>query len=703
MALENRSIVMTGLEDLPGAPRLVRAEVRDGMGTITEIDVEFVAGSQEIALSEVLERVVSLGVETEAGGMVRFTGHCTEIAFQGQLNRQGFYFMRLSAWPWYLTQTTDCRIFEGLTTPQILTAIARDFGFDAALEFALSSSETPAARPYCVQYRESAFAFLYRLMAEDGLNFYLRHEPDRAVMVVVNSPSKLPDLPGDPTLRFRYKDRLSHADTDVVYEWRAMQSARSARVALGEFDYWRARSNIGTRETVPSSGLAPAFERYDYPGRYLFDGDDQSRGDDGERRAAVRAEAIESEIRRAQGTGNARRLLPGHRFRLAGHERAAANAQHTVLRSIHQLQIDTDHGEGELDDTLLVRRAALPPLPLQRAEDAKRTGAFERYRVSFEVQPGDAPVRLAQDCPRPSVPGLQTATVISETKGKEVDTDELGRIKVRFHWSRERGASDSAVKQHSCRVRTALPWTGSDYGMFFVPRVGQEVVVQFEEGDPDRPMVVGMLYNGARPLPRDTAELETQTGLRTRSTEGGTSRKYNQLLFDDAIGAERIDLRAQKDFDQTVLNDLTIDVGTEAEADGGNLTTTVERDIATVSKTGDRSTEIRDGNDSLEVAKDRSVAVEGKSSHAATGDLSVSTEADASHSAAGKMTLTARGDASYSTEAKMTITAAGEMILSAPTITISGDTEVKIAAGGTTVTIDAGGIELQGGQIKHNP
>jgi len=695
MTEETTAIQMKGLEGVDGTAALIRAEVRDGMGRITEIDVEFVSNAVNLKFADVLGLTISIGVETEDGGMTWFTGRCTGIAFQGQLRFMAFYYMRLVAWPWYLTQTTDCRIFQEKTTKEIIEDVVEDQGFTSDLEFDLLEPGKLLARPYCVQYRETAYDFLYRLMVEDGLTFFIRHGDGEDKLVIVDSPVSLPPEEGAESVRFRYKRMLTYSDTDVVYEWNPMRVARSAKVTIDDYDYEKARASIGASKQVPGAAAdGPSLEIYDYPGRYFRSweaGDSSgSRAHNADHLVSAWAESIESELERATAVGNARRIVAGHRFVLTEHERQSTNDKYTVLRAVHQLQIDSDYGEEELADSLLTRYATLPPLPLQGETQQTVTGDFERYRVTFEVQPGETPVRLAHDCARPVIPGLQTAVVVGEGE-REVHTDAYGRIKIQFHWDRLGNADEKS----SWWVRTALPWTGGDCGMIFVRRVGQEVVVQFEEGDPDRPVVAGMLYNSRNGPPIEADLLHHQIGLRSRSTSEGGTGDYNELIFDDKTDNELVRFRAQKDYSQTVLNDATVDVGSSAETDGGNLSITVQNNIDTVSKAGNRSTDVQDGTDSLTVAKDRTVKVSGTSSHTAVEDLTVSTSANSSHTASGTLTQSASGDSSYSSAADMTI--------SATNITITADSEVKIEAGGTSITINSDGVTLKGGTIKHNP
>jgi type VI secretion system secreted protein VgrG len=449
---------------------------------------------------------------------------------------------------WELGQGRNCRIFQDMSAPEIVAKVLDEH----RVAYQASFSETHAKRSFCVQYRESDLDFVSRLLEEEGIFYFFRHEQGAHTMILGDVGQALLPLDDDARVPFRPPARMS-AGAEHVEAFAVRREVRTRSVELKDFDYLRPALDL--TQAASSDGSADPLLVYDYPGRY---GDAPT----GKHRTRVRLEALRRGADTARGSGNVRRFSAGRTFELAEHPVHAFDGEYVILSVRHQ---GWQH-----------------ELATGAATEAQR----RTYRNEFVCVPRTVPIRPERVTPRPVIAGPQTAVVVGPP-GEEIHTDEHGRVKLRFHWDRE-GRDDKS----SCWIRVAQAWAGPGWGALYLPRVGHEVVVEFLEGDPDLPVVTGSVYNGQNPPPLPLPGEKTRSTLRSSTSPGGMGE--NELRFEDASGSEEIYLHAQRDLSIVVEND-------KSQRIGGNETLTVS---------GNRSREVG-GNHALTVGKDDSTTVGG--------------------------------------------------------------------------------------------
>jgi type VI secretion system secreted protein VgrG len=480
---------------------------------------------------------------------------------------------------WTLRHTRRSRIFQEMSVPDIVHKVLGD----AQVEHTLSLQGSYAPREYCVQYRESDLDFISRLLEEEGIFYFFQHSEDSHKMILNDASVICAAMAGEARLVYREPSKMV-AGSEAVQEFAARLEIQPGAVALRDFNFVRPALDLTT--TSASDDGEHALEIYDYPARY-------EEPDIGNALAKVRLEELRARVEMATGASNCRRLIAGYTFELADHPVSEFNRSYLLL-SVRYV--------GRQPEALTFEQAL---------SDTK-----EAYRNEFICMPAQVPYRPPRITPRPAIAGAQTAMVVGPP-GEEIHTDEHGRIKVQFHWDREGKHNDRS----SCWIRVSQAWAGQSWGALYIPRIGHEVVVEFLEGDPDRPIVTGSVYNGQNPPPIWLPDDKTQSTLRSNSSPGGNGS--NELRFEDAAGREQIYLHAQKDFNIIVENDKTQEVrGNETLLVKKDRTKTIEGNQSLEVKKNDDS--VIGGNQSLEVIKDRSTTVTGNHTESVVGDQSIS-------------------------------------------------------------------------------
>ncbi|HEY8376691.1 MAG TPA: type VI secretion system tip protein TssI/VgrG, partial [Nannocystis sp.] len=382
-------------------------------------------------------------------------GHVCHAEFLGELRQHHLYAVTLVPRVWRLTRRQDSRIFQRKNTPTIVGEVLEKAGISRdGFRFDLFGSYAP--RDYCVQYRETDWNFISRLLEEDGIYYYFEHQSDRHVLVMSDKPSA-PRIPGSSELWWAAPHGFVR-DREHVTRFTVAEGIRTGKVALRDHNLHRPDEPMDASETA---ALATDLEVYDFPGEYQQNAGRTS--DQGPGLAKIRLEAIQADRRHGRGESDCPRLTPGYAFTLAGHQRGDLDGEYKLLRVEHR---------GEQSQALE-----------QDADDAFK---YENAFVCIEAK---MPYRPPRVTPRPFVHGIQTATVVGPAN-EEIYCDEHGRVKVQFHWDR----SDQFSEDSSCWVRVSQLWAGNLWGAMFIPRIGHEVLVDFIEGDPDRPIIVGRIY-----------------------------------------------------------------------------------------------------------------------------------------------------------------------------------------------------------------
>jgi type VI secretion system secreted protein VgrG len=513
--------------------RVVRFHGQEGISSLFGFRLEL--AGPEIDVGALVDKPAALRIEgIDAPRFIH--GVLSEFEYVGESRSLQLYEAELVPWIWRLQHRQDCRIFQDKPTPKILEEVLTGAGLAKDwLRFDLVAEYAP--RNYCVQYHETDLAFLMRLMEEDGIFYFFEHEGDKHVLVMADHPGAHKPIPGSPAVWFSPPGG-DVADREHVREFRFGQRVKPGKASLRDFNIHKPDLPMEVNE---AGKLNVDLEVYHYPGEYQ----DPSLGtpDKGLSIAKTRLEAHQAFRRSGGGTSDCPRLTAGHTFELMGHPRSDLETTYRVTHVTH---------------------AGSQPQVL----DQDAAGEFS-YSNEFGVTEKSQPFRAAQRTPKPQMRGLQTATVVGPP-GEEVHPDEHGRVKIQFHWDRAEPFNDTS----SCWVRVSQLWAGNSWGTMFIPRIGHEVLVDFIEGDPDRPIVVGRIHTGNN-MPRyEMPASKTRTTIRSESSPGGGG--FNELSFEDAKGKEELFLHAQKDWNAFAQNDKSETVGANRSSSiGSNETVSV--------------------------------------------------------------------------------------------------------------------------------
>ncbi|MEM6933263.1 MAG: type VI secretion system tip protein TssI/VgrG [Pseudomonadota bacterium] len=569
---------------------LLRAQVDEGLSMLTETVIEFTSSDEKLDLADIVGKEMSVEIDAPKDKVRHFAGHCVSAEYLGRYLGAGYYRADLRPWFWFLTRTSDCRVFQEASVIDIIKEVFKDLGFS---DFKDETSGSFKKREYCVMYRETYFDFLSRLMEEEGIYYYFTYKagggesPAKHTLHLVNDVSKHKTLLDHAKIDFHFREEEGYRRTDDhCYEWRGSERIQSGKVTLTDYDFEKPSSDLkAVKMLARGKHKHKTYELYDYPGHHLVSGD-------GEKRALVRVEAEASKYSRARGVCNVRQMAAGGKFKLDQHPKTSENAEYLVVSARHQLQIETDYEASETIKAILGTTL-----------DFGKANNPDTYRCIFEVQPTKEAFRAPLVTPWPEIPGVQTAVVVGK-KGEEIQTDKYGRVMIQFHWDRL-GKKD---EKSSCFVRCAVPWSGKNWGMISVPRIGQEVVVQFENGDPDRPIITGMLYNGETLPPYALPANMTQTGIKTNKSKKGGG--FNELVFEDKEKKEFVRFQSERDYEQIIKNNAKITIGAEHK-DKGDLTITVQNDKTETITEGNHTFKVAKGEEKVEIAKDRTATVKG--------------------------------------------------------------------------------------------
>lgn len=625
---------------------------REGISRPFTWELELLSEEPGIDPDDVLRTAMLLTIATPSGEDRLVHGRVRRFVQVGRSEELTSYRAEIVPWTWFLSLTRDCRIFQEMTVLQIVEKVFESQGFS---DYDIRCTRNYPEREFCVQYRETHLDFVSRLLEEEGIFYFFEHETSKHTLVLTDDNSAVEPCPGLPEARM---STPQVPEEDVVTDMVREHGVHAGEITLTDYDYLQ--PSLSLESSISGEG---AGEVYDYhPGRYT------SR-EEGERRARLRMELRESGRHVARGESSCRAFRSGFRFELAGHFDSAANQPWTLVE-LHHTAHAGDYRSWE--------------------------SASLDYENEFVAIPHEVPYRPPRKTPRPVVEGTQTAVVVGKS-GEEIWTDEHGRIKVQFHWDRE-GKRD---ENSSCWVRVATPWAGKGWGQLHVPRIGQEVVVDFLEGDPDRPLVVGSVYNANYPPPYDTSgDGSTKSGLKSRSSKGGGG--YNEISIDDAKGDEKITVHAQKDMSTTVGNDQNRNITNNRE------TTVGVDDNCTVSS-----------NQSLEVGSNRTVDVGADQDVTIGGERGLSVGGGSTVEVGSGHELTAGADISTSSGANTTIEAGANADMSAAAnvaisggaqVTVEAGASITLSAGGSSIEIGPGGVtistgalvDIKGAMIKHN-
>lgn len=544
---------------------------REEMGRLFAFEVDLLRDQEKgnVDVNSLLGEGMTIELDLPNGNIRYFHGEIVDFRHTGIRNRYICYRATLRPKLWNLTLNSDCRIFQDKNIPDIIKQVFSDQGF---VDFRFNMTAAYPTLDYCVQYRENDFDFISRLMEQVGIFYYFEHTSNNHTMVLVDSNNCFQTVSEYSTIPYYPPGNKDRRERDHIYEWLAENRVTTGKYQLQDFDFESPSSDLTVISNNPGSYTNSDQEIYDYPGSY-------TQTSDGESIATTRLEEKQMPYSRKRGQGNAAGLVPGMKFTLENHYFEEENIENVVVSASYVVQGDdpaSDMGSGG-----------------------------EIFQCSFTAIDINQPFRSASLTPKPIISGSQTAIVVGK-EGEEIWTDQYGRVKVQFHWDRVGGSDENS----SCWVRVSHPMAGKNWGWISLPRIGQEVIVSFLEGDPDRPIITGRVYNAEQMPPYDLPANQTQSGIKTRSSKEGTADNFNEIRFEDKIGEEELYIHAEKDCNRVVENDDTLTVGFDKMDPGdqtidiyNNRTVTLDQgnDTLTV-KMGDRTVKVDQGNDSLTVA-----------------------------------------------------------------------------------------------------
>ncbi len=550
-------------------------------------------------------------------------GILSRIGYAGMTGGAFRYHIELRPWLWLLTRTHDCKIFQNQSAWAIVTSVFRDAGF-TDFEDKRQNQAGDTTLEYCVQYRESSFDFVTRLMEQFGIYYFFEHKDGVHTLMLSDDPNSHSSV--GAAIPFAFSQTEVRGVEDHIWNFAADLHLQPGAYSFRDYNFTTPSADLTTKARKPGEHPYASYEVFDYPGPY-------GTAADGQKQVDVRMQDLASRVQVYSGTTNARPVLAGRKFKLSGFPDDALNQEYLITRVVVTLA----HAEGASDT---------------------RGELIDSYRCEFGAIPGTVPFRLERQTPTPMIRGPQTAKVVGES-GQEITTDQYGRIKVQFYWDRV-GTND---ENSSCWIRVAQSWGGAGWGAMFIPRIGMEVVVEFLEGNPDRPLVTGVVYNANQTVPYALPDNKTRTTFKSNSSAGGGGS--NELRFEDKKGSEEVFLHAQFDYNKVVLN---------------NETSTVTKDSTTTVKEGNRAVTVSQGNQGMTVSKGNHSTTVSLGNHSL--DVSAGTSAI---TAAQSITLTVGGSSIKIDPTGVTI--------SGPKFTLSAEAAASLD-GGATMSLTAGMITI---------
>ncbi|MBD0371107.1 MAG: type VI secretion system tip protein VgrG [Pyrinomonadaceae bacterium] len=608
--------------------------------------LEMVSEDNSLDFSAIVGKALTVTLSMNDGTKHHFNGIVGRFMQTESNVRLTTYYAEIHPWLWMLTKTSDCRIFQNQSVPQIIKQIFTDLEFT---DFRDELKGTYEARDYCVQYDETAFNFVSRLMEDEGIFYFFEHTEDKHTMVLADDADSHQPCPGLTAAQYRQTD-IDHTDDHAVTRCSVEEQVVTGKFAHDDFNFETPTTDLIVEET----GAGSKMRVYEYPGGF-------SSKDSGEARAKIRLDAFEQPQKVLRGEGYVRAFTAGYKFDLKNHYRSDANKSY-VLRWV------------------------------------SHAATQERYSNSFEAFPIDLPFRPARETPKPVIVGSQTAIVVGKS-GEEIWTDKYGRIKVQFHWD-QKGKND---ENSSCWIRVDYGWAGKKWGGIYIPRIGQEVIVSYLEGDPDRPIITGAVYNAQQTVPYTLPDEQTKSTIKSNTSKGGEG--FNEIRFEDKKDSEEIYVHAQKDNNIVIEHDRTKKVlNDETNTIKNNRSTTIQEgnDTYVVDK-GNRTFQVNTGNETYEVKGTRDVTVTGNETHTDKANFTHKVTGNYELKVTGNLTIDVTGSVTFKSAQAMTHETQMSMTNKAG-MSMTNEAQLSITNKGTASnTVESGGMTtIKGAVVKIN-
>ena len=618
----------------------------EALSTLFEYDVTFHSGKPNLKAKSMLGLSVTLKVETQEQGVRYFNGIVTRFAASGREGIHYVYTAKLRPSLWVASRRSDCKIFQEMTALEMIDLVLKPYGFDKVVK----TMKPYRKWEYCVQYQETDLNFVLRMMEHEGIYFYFEHKDGNHILTLVDDVHAHPPMPERPTIIYSGIDAATVENEEHFDSWHLREEADPGEYETNDYDFKKPSANLVTKKSHVMGHAQADKQRFVWPGGYV----DHNEGDI---YANVRMEALVAEQERAQGHCSVRTIATGYLFTLDRCPIGDQNREYLVVAATYFFRNNARMSAGS------------------GAGDAT-------WGITVTSQPTSIPYRPQLLTPKPLTHGPQTAVVVGPP-GEEIYTDKWGRVKVHFYWDRH----DHRNENSSCWIRVSQPWAGEKWGFIHIPRIGQEVIVDFIGGDPDYPIITGRVYNADQMPPYDLPTNQTASGIKSRSTKGGSPTDFNEIRMEDKKGEEELYFHAQKNLHTVVELDESRTVGqhrqtrvekndsryvnqddlevingvqnnqiekdqtttvkmsqhntvTENQSNmvKGNRTQNVEKDVK--EETGGDHLETVKGNHSFSVTKDEKILIQGNQSTFITGNRVDTITGDNTTTTMGQTTLT---------------------------------------------------------------
>lgn len=544
------TLLLQGYSGVEGISRLFRYDL--DLGAEKPIDLSKLIGQRV---------TITLAKHDDAAKAARYiNGYISRASYVGKGPYLHKYRAELVPWLWLLTCNTDCRIYQNRTVIDIVKDVFTRRGFSGDKDVKFPQGGDFINREYCVQYRESDFNFVSRLLEEEGIFYFFEHTQNSHALLLGNSKATHKAPPSDASVRY-YASAGGIAPPGAVTSWTAEHEFRPGKYAHTDYYFEDPDATLLTQATtLRKEGGNDKFEIFDYPGEYRtkYEGDSLAK---------VRIEEIETGQIAVTGTSNCRGFAAGYKIKIDDLPTTSDGETFVIT------EVQSSASTGSYSTT-------------------GESEGHEGYSNSFTCIPSNVTFRPRRITPHPIMNGPQPA-IVTGPAGEEIHVDGFGRVKVHFYWDRHGTKDDKS----SCWIRVSQAWAGKGFGALCNPRIGQEVIVDFYEGDPDQPVITGRVYNAVQTVPTELPKNQQDTGISTRSTKGGGESNRNFIAWDDTKGSEMFWMRAEKDMTGIVENDEKWEVQHDQTIMIKHDRTETVEGKETVTITGDRTHEIKQGND----------------------------------------------------------------------------------------------------------
>jgi type VI secretion system secreted protein VgrG len=666
------------------------------LGSLFQFDLNLLSEKGDLSADDILGKDVTVKFDLPSGGKRFFHGFVTEFSQGGFDRRFHQYQATVRPWLWFLTRSADCRIFQQKSVADIFEEVVKPYGFT---DYKLKLTGADNKLEYCVQYRETDFNFISRLLEQEGIYYFFQHADGRHTMILANDNSAHEKVANYETVPFFPPDSPDAARSrDHLSDWSYTKSVMPGAFASTDYDFTAPKKSLAGNSSISKPHSRSSFEIYDYPADLAkFESSETSRV------AKIRVQELQAGQYTGYGRGNAAGLATGHKFKLDLFPRKDQNVDYLVTGAKYLI-----------------------------TSDAASAGAADpgvECTVSIDAIDAKTPFRPARVTPKPIVQGAQTAIVVGKS-GEDIYTDEHARVKVQFHWDRQ-GKND---ENSGCWIRVAQTWAGKQWGAIHIPRIGQEVIVDFLEGDPDKPIITGRVYNGANTPPYDLPANKTQSGVKSRSSKDGTPENFNEIRFEDKKGEEQLFIHAEKNQDIEVENDETHWVGHDRQKTVDNDETThvkgnrkesVDKD-ETITITGNRTetvdksetititksrTESVGENETVTINKDQQLTVQGSRTREVSKDETITIGKKQENSIGDARNTSVSKDDSLNVGKKLTIDAGDQITLQTGSASIVMKKDGTITIKGKDITLDGSGkinvkasgdVVIKGSKVTQN-